>query len=431
MGNKIKMSRNDVDSVSIRILNDKVRSACEVSFKGCIFRVHDRLRHENSKAYEPEIVAIGPYHRGKENLQGMEKHKLRYLKKLLERKNESSVARYVVSIKAMEGRARQSYAESINLSTDEFVEMLVVDGFFIIELFRKYVLKVHEDLEDPIFQLFQIQNRIRHDLMLFENQLPLFILVHLMGMTKEPSPEDNIKDLDLAFLRGTIPCPRELNSSFEMNSVSSHLLELMHKSWFPPLDAVLPNTCTSNKEFELIKSTIELREYGINFEKHVGRTLLDIKFENGVMKIPPLTVDDFTENVFRNLIAYEQYLPQNHRLYVTDYVTFMDRLINSPKDAGKLCHHGIINNWLGDDEAISSMFNKLGNNVYINPSNFSYSQVFKDVNKHCGRRWNKWLANLRENYFNTPWTIISFLAAAVLLLLTLTQTIFSVLSYAK
>ena len=45
---------------------------------------------------------------------------------------------------------------------------------------------------------------------------------------------------------------------------------------------------------------------------------------------------------------------------------------------------------------------------------FYYSKMFSKVNLHCSRRVNKWKAKLRCNYFNTPWTIISFLAAVVL-----------------
>jgi hypothetical protein len=81
---------------------------------------------------------------------------------------------------------------------------------------------------------------------------------------------------------------------------------------------------------------------------------------------------------------------------------------------------------LGDDEAVSTMFNKLGDGVV---SNFCYADIFRDVNKHCRRRQNVWIAKLRHNYFNSPWALISFLAAAFLLLLALTQTIFSILSY--
>ncbi|KAK4402851.1 hypothetical protein Sango_1025800 [Sesamum angolense] len=40
-----------------------------------IYRVHKDLRDVNNRAYEPEIIAIGPYHRDKDNIRMMEEHK--------------------------------------------------------------------------------------------------------------------------------------------------------------------------------------------------------------------------------------------------------------------------------------------------------------------------------------------------------------------
>ncbi|KAI3898908.1 hypothetical protein MKW92_010334, partial [Papaver armeniacum] len=40
-----------------------------------------------------------------------------------------------------------------------------------------------------------------------------------------------------------------------------------------------------------------------------------------------------------------------------------------------------------------------------------------------------WIANLYENYFSNPWTIISLVAAAILMALTVVQTYYTVISY--
>ncbi|GAY66428.1 hypothetical protein CUMW_248680 [Citrus unshiu] len=116
----------------------------------------------------------------------------------------------------------------------------------------------------------------------------------------------------------------------------------------------------------------------------------DIKFENRVMKMPSLEIGDATETILQNLIAYEQWSQDINLKHVIDYVEFLNRPINSSKDAELLCRRGIIDNFLGDDE---------------------------------------WMAKLRHNYFNTPWAIISVLATVVLLLLMLLQALFAVLSY--
>ncbi|MBA0668559.1 hypothetical protein Goklo_001455 [Gossypium klotzschianum] len=161
--------------------------------------------------------------------------------------------------------------------------------------------------------------------------------------------------------------------------------------------------------------------------------MFDIMFtkDTKVLKIPTLQVNDWTESLFRNYMAYEQFFPRGKPTYFVDYVVFMDNLINTGKDVQLLCKSEVIDNWLGDDEAVALMFNKLRDSIYMMSEDFYYADIFGRVNEHCQRKWNKWKAALKKNYFNTPWSLISFLAALVLLLLTLLQTIFSVLSYVK
>ncbi|CAK9145847.1 unnamed protein product, partial [Ilex paraguariensis] len=101
----------------------------------------------------------------------------------------------------------------------------------------------------------------------------------------------------------------------------------------------------------------------------------------------------------------------------------MDCLVNLPNDANLLRRCGIINNFLGDDVAVCTMLNKLGIGGVIVSDNFCYAQLFNNVNEHCRKRYNRWMANLRHKYFNSPWALISFGAAVALLLLTAVQTI--------
>ncbi|KAA8541228.1 hypothetical protein F0562_025165 [Nyssa sinensis] len=380
----MSISEQTNDLVSIRIDKKLDRISLETS-KPCIFRVSARLRNENEKAYEPQIVAIGPYHRDKNNLQEIEDHKLLYLKLLLQRRKELRLNSYVMAMRDLEIKARKCYAETINLSIDDFVEMMILDGCFIIELLRKVRFKDLRNMnpDDPIFGRVQVGYSIIHDLMLFENQLPFFVLVVLFNMTKIQNARDNIISLALDFLGSSLPGPKVSETNGISADNVNHLLHLVHSSWcYSFAKKISSNRNHKWSLDEFIKSTTELRESGIKFKNAKESTsVLDIKFGNGVMEIPPLTIEDHTECVLRNLIAYEQY------------------------------YHG--------------------NNVSVTYDNFCYGNVFHDVNKHCRRRWNIRLAKLRHNYFNSPWSTISFLAAAAVLLLTLAQTIISALSYWK
>ncbi|KAH7524679.1 hypothetical protein FEM48_Zijuj06G0145200 [Ziziphus jujuba var. spinosa] len=45
--------------------------------------------------------------------------------------------------------------------------------------------------------------------------------------------------------------------------------------------------------------------------------------------------------------------------------------------------------------------------------------------------WHKWKANLKQNYFNTPWAIVSVIAAIFLIILAIIQTVCSILQVEK
>ncbi|CDO99345.1 unnamed protein product [Coffea canephora] len=378
-----------------------------------IFKIHGQLRSENEEAYEPQVVSIGPYHRGKPKLKEMEKHKLRYFNELLRRRCESFV-KYIIALADLQDQARRCYAEEINLSNDDFVEMLCLDGCFVIEFLRKWRYPELRLENDPIFQMLWLCYATKTDLILFENQLPFFVLLQLFDMTKSPGEEENLIDLAIHLcLVGNLPNPG-LNSHSEIfepyNAV--HLLGLVHKILSASFSETLSSTMNSNRRDSIwfIKSAGELRQSGIKFEKAAD------------------------ESVFRNLIAYEEYMSNPIETWkcISDYIIFIDSLIDSPSDVETLRRHDIIENALGSDEALSTMFNKLSKHVFVGAGGrFSYTKIFDDVDKYSRKRWHIWRAHLVRKYFNNPWSFIAFLAACALLLLAIVQAIFSILQYTK
>ncbi|XP_027165232.1 UPF0481 protein At3g47200-like [Coffea eugenioides] len=418
-------------------IDQKLSELLDTSEKPSIFKIHGQLRSENEEAYEPQVVSIGPYHHGKPKLKQMEKNKLIYFKELLRRRGESA-EKYIIALANLQDQARRCYAEEINLSNDDFVDMLCLDGCFVIEFLRKKRHPGSHLHNDPIFQMFWLRTATENDLILFENQLPFFVLLQLFDMTKSPGEEENLTGLAIHLcLIGNLPNPG-LNSHspiFE-HYKPVHLLGLMHKILFASLSEAFLSTAHFNRRPSslFIKSAGELGQSGIKFKKaEDSKSLFHITFEKGVLKIPPLVVGDRTESVFRNLIAYEEYMsnPSETWKCITDYILFMDFLIDSPSDVEKLRRHHIIVNWLGSDEALSTMFNKLSKHVQFSERFFCYTQIFDDVDKYSRKRWHIWRAHLVRKYFNTPWAFISFLAACALLLLATVQAIFSILQYTK
>ncbi|KAH6835268.1 hypothetical protein C2S53_012432 [Perilla frutescens var. hirtella] len=396
-----------------------------------ISRVDDQLRQVNGKDYEPETVAIGPIHRGKDSLMNMEHHKVRYLKQLLQRIERLSIEKCVIKLREIEEQARQCYPQAFHLDRDEFVVMLLLDGCFVIELVRKYWFEDLRDKNDPIFKYDHTLSRIKRDLMLLENQLPFFVLKQLFDMTKSNDPEENIHYLVLVFVVDMLPWTDASKIYSKSDSLYSddHLLGLIYRSCFSfSSNYFIEKNGDKGNNLVHINSTSELKEAGIRLKRSKGMNLLDATFLEGVLNLPPIQVSDNTESILRNLIAYELCLSNNHPKYVTSYAFLMNCLINSSKDVAILRRHGIISNFLGGDGMICDMFSRLGTNVLIS-SSFCYFDVFERVNRHCRIRHKMWVTKLRRNYFNSPWSMLSFLGATTLIFFTITQTVFSALSY--
>ncbi|KAK9291625.1 hypothetical protein L1049_019574 [Liquidambar formosana] len=417
--------------IDIERINKEVREFPPLHPECCIYRVHDGLRKVKPEAYEPMLVSIGPYHHQNPKLLTMRKHKLRYLHLLLVRRQEESVERYILELEKLEGRTRKCYADPIDQafnSGEKFVEMMLLDGCFIIEILRMCSGEVLCDNDDPILNLDWMCDQIRCDMMLLENQLPYFVVSKLYDMTKNDS-EQPFEDLVRCNFSTILPIspPTSRNSSGIDGQRVKHLLHLMHMISYPLSELAL--NANSNKPPEEMGSVVELQEAGVEFKmidtSRVSNdvSLLDVKFDNGLMEIPLIEVDDFAETILRNLIAFEQNsLDMDLKLF-SAFQRFMDQLISSENDVKLLRRRGIIKNVLGDDKVVSDIINKLGDGVnYDRQSVLYFSHVRQKVNIHCETPWNQMKAKLKHDYFNTPWAGVSTIAAIVLLILTFLQT---------
>lgn len=182
---------------------------------------------------------------------------------------------------------------------------------------------------------------------------------------------------------------------------------------------------------ELCEARVRFSKVGNTYSDLEDRTtLFDIKFENGRMQIPCFEVDDVTETLLRNLIAYEQQTCDVLPKHFSDFAVFMDYLTDSDKDVNVLRRKGIISNNLGEDNELATIFNKIGQGVNVS-SDFYYKEECRKVIQHCEQPWNRMKANLRHNYFNSPWAGISTVAAIMLLLCIATQTILAFISLFK
>ncbi|KAK3412052.1 hypothetical protein EUGRSUZ_I00809 [Eucalyptus grandis] len=410
--------------------------------KPSIYQIPSYLKDAEKDAYVPQIVSLGPYHHGDKRLSQMEQHKWRCLRHILERTNHR-MDYYLGSVKAVEERARTCYDEKFpSMSSEEFVKMMVLDGCFVIELFQgvKGGFKaLGYPRDDPVFSsMGGLMHRIQQDMIMLENQIPLFILDRLLGLQHgNPNQKGLVAKRAVRFFEPLMQTDEHSRTRLKYDPLfyegGLHCLEVYRRSLLRLGTMPEARTWTkrgSRRRQQHIRSVVELREAGINFKQRKTDRFWDIKFKCGTLRIPRLRIHSGTRSLFLNLIAFEQ----SHfdcSNAISSYVTFMDNLINSPEDVGYLHYCGIIEHWLGSDAEVADLFNRLCQEVAFNINDSYLSELSADLNKYYSLKWNNWRASLKHNYFNNPWTIISVMAAFVLLVLTFTQTFYGVYGYYK
>ncbi|KAJ1694904.1 hypothetical protein LUZ63_011602 [Rhynchospora breviuscula] len=438
-----------------------------------VFRVPSYIRESNKNFYEPRIISIGPYHRDREHLKCMEEQKVVYLRKLLPQ-NDTDVTlnKFLEVLRELEPVARRCYYEKIDMDADQFVEMLLFDACFIIQLAVNWYFQE----EDILSEIGWTVPLIKTDLLMLENQIPFFVLQRVFELYSsiddtlssdtmsnfDSTSQDSVGekaslfDLLVTFLQqGNEPLPLpEADQSFD------HLLEFYYHCFMTtqklpdkPKNKLLPlELFRAKKVFPLISSSIkrlttrrrpkkiarrkprmvpcatELKDAGVTFKKTEAKSVFLVNFSNGVLRIPYIQVEEATRPQLMNLIAFEQCGGQKEKP-LTSYAVFMDCIVNTPRDVLILQQNGIIENKLANEKEAAEFFNQLRYCTYLDYEKHHLADLFKTVKKYCDSRWQKYRAKLYRDYFSNPWSIISFFAAIMLLFLATVQTLYTVLSY--
>ncbi|KAG4401299.1 hypothetical protein AAZX31_07G222300 [Glycine max] len=365
-----------------------------VSSLKSIFRVPEKLLEANEKMYIPSTVSIGPLHHGKEGLKYMEDRKWHYLFTLLSRQPnqlESSLHEFVNALSDLEKPARNFYAEELNLTCNQFMEMMLVDGCFIIELFLKYSLEGIRRRGDPTFTTPGLLNRLRCDLILLENQIPFLILQRLFQIVLIPIKYDltlTLSELAVRFFRKMLPGDKEIvNEKFSQEGY--HLLDLIRHCFLPTYARVMSKRSVSQGDLET-ESATKLKKDGIKSKSSKAKSLLNIKFANGVLEVPSFTPHHhFTEMLFSNLIALEQH--QNDSQPFTSYAFLMKALVCNENDVKLFRNRGIVIMDNYTEKEVCDLFKRLCGKVEYGEDKFYFAGLIEQIfeYKRTPRSWRK------------------------------------------
>ncbi|RZC91799.1 hypothetical protein C5167_027863, partial [Papaver somniferum] len=353
-----------------------------------IFKLPSSLKMVNVKAYEPQVVSIGPYHNGKPHLMPMEVHKKRALVHFVKRSGVP-LQTYITELMKVVDELKLSYAQLDQewIHDDQkFVELMIVDGCFLLE-FLAVGTKVSIDdyaRSDPMFSFHgktvNYDSTIK-DLLTVENQLPYLVLTTLLSVARpQEDAHETISHMMLCHNEG----PRR------------HILD----------------------------------RYA---ERVSGYKNIRFDYKQAVLLLPPVMIHDDHQNPFLNMRAFEVWVSKDLKFH--SFIYLIKTLVKSVKDVMLLRYQGIIVGPL-DQQAVLKSIQVFTKDIGMFNVDSEPIVALNDMNEYCKqgtvvvwRMCRIWISNLYENYFSNPWTIISLVAAAFLMALTMAQTCYTIISY--
>ncbi|KXG20237.1 hypothetical protein SORBI_3010G174300 [Sorghum bicolor] len=348
------------------------------------------------------VAAVGPYQRHQ-----------RRSPPLITRANKCGIVMFLADrfgldaadflgwARSMDAQARCCYErDSFVLSPEEMAEMLLLDGclvLFAVFLLSRNVCEGKRAAElardekhgkDFIYLSADISlhtKQTRLDLLMLENQIPFFVLAELHRRLKGTlfdKTNHSIQELALSCFDDIHPGGAHLAASAAANDDEfpfpfppkvHHLLHLFHWSRVPRGKHTVGVSSIVPKEPEPhLPCATELEESLARLKKKATETTtgrrrrcsLDMSFQRdtmgmrAVMAIPALCVHNYSDCVFRSLIAFEQ----NHLrcgLGATAYSICMARLLQSEADVKLLRKRGILVHTQKSDKEIVDFFRGL------------------------------------------------------------------------
>ncbi|KAI3916543.1 hypothetical protein MKW92_019364 [Papaver armeniacum] len=350
-----------------------------------IFKVPNYIKERNRTAYEPKMVSIGPYYHGREHLIPMQVHKKRALVHFFGRNRAVPIESYLTKLKEKVTELRATEDD------DSFVQLMLVDGIFLLEFLS--VLRgtqSNNDYEsvDPIFGErghALIYNSVKQDLLLLENQLPYLVPFILLSVSGREADVDRSLSWMMSGPRTGSGC---------------HFLDMYMKGLLVGCD--LQN---QDPRINVVRhSASKLHKFGVQF-RTVG-SYKEIAFvqKTATLKLARFEINENSISTFLNLKAYEHRGGTNIK-ELSSYIRLLNTLVHSANDVSFLRSRGIIISCLASDEAVVKVMKDLA----------------KDVNKYVEKKpkWS-WLLSYWRSILG---------AATLLLVLTLLQTVYSILSF--
>ncbi|XP_057744357.1 putative UPF0481 protein At3g02645 isoform X1 [Arachis stenosperma] len=397
-----------------------------------IYAVPSKYRKMDEEAFTPQLISIGPIHFGRKKLKDMQKLKYMYLQFFSERFSNQEAITIMKAYKGfLESRVkgiRECYAHKFpKISNEKFVEIVLLDAVFIVE---------HLLRERAYFQEYMLTNYVRkgikRDLLLLENQLPLYVLEELYNHAT--------KNLRCGPFRKFIHRYFDSLSLYveysEREYEPVHFLDFVWRCCAP--DQQFWNEVWGAKHAILQVNASKLYEAGVSFKGVGARCLTDLTFRtmrpfNGnllclgclpssylenfkvLLILPQLKVDNATITVLKNLMAFEQ-ISYPNTPFIISYVSLLCSLVHTKEDVELLVEKECIFREQVSDKEVVNLVKDLSKHVIS--SKTRYHEVITQLTLHTKSGWKKAMGTVSRVYFRDTWRGSSTIVGIFVLIFT-------------
>ncbi|KAL3618383.1 hypothetical protein CASFOL_038704 [Castilleja foliolosa] len=220
-----------------RSLDDDLDQESDVPVS--IFNVPKTLLLGSPESYIPQQIAFGPYHHSRPELYEMERYKLAAAKRFQKHIPGLKFHTIVDSLILSEHKLRAFYQKYINFNGETLAWMMAIDSCFLLEFLQFFI--VGED-QIGVTGWKSGHDAIIRDMLMLENQIPLFSLRTVMGFIYASSNEAD--DMLYSVLMGLCNEISPLKTLIELESLDfddhvtkcAHLLDLLYHFIVPRLE---------------------------------------------------------------------------------------------------------------------------------------------------------------------------------------------------
>ncbi|KAL8497200.1 hypothetical protein ACS0TY_020763 [Phlomoides rotata] len=433
-----------------------------------IFVVPRTLLLTSLESYVPQVVALGPYHHCRSELQEMERYKLSAAKRFQRHLQGPKFHNLVDHLNKYEPQFRACYQKYLNFNDETLTWMMAVDSCFLLEFLQVFTVK--EDRRsirnDKTGQTSGCRDAIVRDIVKLENQVPLFAVRKIQEFLSgsQDEADEQIYATMIVFFEEVLPLKmiQELSGIHQITK-SAHLLEFLYNLIVPNFQGScelrteaeeeegrnkgvilikqVGYLCFSEEEEEKkkpeneaheinihplmeeisIPSVTQLSNAGVQFSiTNSGISGINFDSNNVVLYLPSIVLDLNAEVIMRNLVAYEA-CNESGPLIFTRYTELMNGIIDSEEDAKIMREKGIVLNHLKSDEDVANLWNGMSKSIRLTKVPL-LDKVIEDVNNYYNGSWKVRIGKLFKSRVFGSWQSMTFFAAILLLFFMTLQT---------